>query len=223
MNEVADRLHARPSAIDAAEVPPGEIGKQIGFAISARPKEWQRVGREFRHRHCFRSGVDLIRAPVGVIDAIETQRSDASRRRQPPDDVSAVIDKALSRYDRRKLELRFLGDSAPDVGMDIHHRQDGRRRLHQVECDIEAVADKHFRISQARGARNALISKWIGSDICSRRSAPFARTGRLTIRPSLAQPRERIRRRQAQPFAAPAGRPDPGHGDCRGAIPLKAG
>jgi hypothetical protein len=44
--------------------------------------------------------------------------------------------------------------------MDIHHRQDGRRRLHKIKCDIEAVSDQHFCISQAGdGARNALISK----------------------------------------------------------------
>src|ERR1700683_2068557 len=121
MNEVADRLYPRPSAIDAAEIRPGKIREQIGFAISARPKERQRVLREGRHRHDFRSSIDLILASIGAKSALETERHYASRRGQPPHDVSAVVDKAPSRHDWRELELRFLDHAASNIGMDIHH------------------------------------------------------------------------------------------------------
>ena len=48
MNEVADRLHARPPAANGAEVRPGEIGKKVRLAISAGPKEGQRIVRQVR-------------------------------------------------------------------------------------------------------------------------------------------------------------------------------
>ena len=62
MNEVADRLHPRPAAVDAAEVRPGEIGEQFGLAITAWPKERQRVRRKIRHGEPLRGVVDLILA-----------------------------------------------------------------------------------------------------------------------------------------------------------------
>jgi hypothetical protein len=141
MNKIADRLHPRPSAANAAEIRPSEIREQLGLAISARPKERERVRRKIRHRHDLSIRIDLILASIGAKNALETERRYASRCRQSPYDVSAFIDKAFGRHDWREFELRFLGHAAPSIGVDIHHSQDGRRRLHEIERDIEAVTD----------------------------------------------------------------------------------
>src|SRR5271163_3230761 len=73
VNEVADRLHPRPAAADGAEVRPGEIGKKVRLAISARPKERQRIVGQVRRRDRFSSGVDLILPSIGAKDALKTQ------------------------------------------------------------------------------------------------------------------------------------------------------
>src|ERR1700690_3823918 len=68
MNEVADRLHPRPPAIDAAEARPGEIREQLGLAISARAEKRQRVRRKIRYGHRLRGGVESIRASIAIKD-----------------------------------------------------------------------------------------------------------------------------------------------------------
>jgi hypothetical protein len=77
-------------------------------------------------------------------DAIKTQGCYASRSRQSPDDVSVIVNKALGRHDWEKFERRLLHHAGPDLRMDIHHRQDGGRRLPNVERDIKAIANMHF-------------------------------------------------------------------------------
>jgi len=42
MDEVADRLHARPAGRAVAEVPPGNVGEQIRLAVAAAQQVDQR-------------------------------------------------------------------------------------------------------------------------------------------------------------------------------------
>lgn len=144
MYEVADRLHSRPPAMDATEIRPGEIRQKLSLAISTWPKERQRVRRKIRYGYPLRRGIDLIRASSALKDAVEMHGRHASRGRQSPDNVSMLIDEALRRQDRRKFERQLLKHAGSDLRMDVHHGQDRRRRLPNVERDIEAVTDKHF-------------------------------------------------------------------------------
>jgi hypothetical protein len=86
--------------------------------------------------------IDLVLTPIGMKDAIETQRRQTGGRSQSPDDVSAVIDEALGGHDGRKFQRRFLNHAGSEIGVNIHHRKDCRR-LREIERDIETVAYLH--------------------------------------------------------------------------------
>ena len=222
MNKIADRLHLRPTTVDGAEIAPGEIRQEVGLAISAGSKEGQRFRWEVRHWRRLRGGIDRINAPIAAKNAVETERRGAGGRRQPPHDISAIIDKAFGRHDRREFELRFLRDAASHVGVDIHQGQD-RRWLRQIERNIETVAYLHMTSPCASEPRHSReLTNQFGAAFVP--FAPrFCPERSLTAGRSRAQRREQTRRRRAPPFARPGDRPDRGHEDYRGAILPRAG
>ena len=179
MNKIANGLDARPSAADGAEVRPREIGEKVGLAISAWPKEWQRLGRQIRRRDEFGGQVGLILPTVAAKDAAKSQRHGSSGRRQASHNVSAAIDKAIGRDRRRQFELCLLGDAMATIGVDIHHGENCRR-LCKLERNIETVPNLHIEYPRREPAhQTAGTAKRLNSGLCSVGSTP--RRGRQLI------------------------------------------
>ena len=73
MDEIADRLHLRPSALDIPELAPCEIGQKVGLAISAALQERQNIKRHIVHRRDVSVHVDNVMTAIALVDAIEIE------------------------------------------------------------------------------------------------------------------------------------------------------
>ena len=82
-NEIADRLHPRPTQRRVAEQMPGCLGEVIGFAVAAARQENQRVVGQVLHRALLRRGIDRI-GHAGVVHHRAGGDPDTALRRDDP-------------------------------------------------------------------------------------------------------------------------------------------
>src|SRR5579883_3166487 len=68
MNEVADRLHARPPSGGTTEQIPCDLGQSIGLAIATAQQKHQHVSRQILHGMLTRSSIHRIRTSAVVQD-----------------------------------------------------------------------------------------------------------------------------------------------------------
>ena len=79
VDEIADRLHARPARPRVTEKVPGDLAEPVGFDIAAADEVEQRVVRQIRNRDFSRIGDDEIGKAADFDDAGIGDREFAGR------------------------------------------------------------------------------------------------------------------------------------------------
>src|ERR1700731_1415248 len=145
VDPIADRLDAGPARGGRTEELPGDVGKFVDFAVSAREKEGKRFAREI-----FKRMLDGVETLWGGFPAVFDQRFEreahvASRRENTRATVAIQIREIGERDVRFDDKFFFRAQVALPRGMNVQH-QDHRRGTGKLELDIEADLDDHKRM-----------------------------------------------------------------------------
>jgi len=137
VNEVADRLDLCPAGRDVAELPPGDIGQQIGFAITAAEQKTQRLVRKFLNRVLACVPVDLVRR-TGIGDHRVRKDTDRAGRRHHTGAAVAEIVQIPGRANRR-VEHQPVRDTKVGPATVVHgEHQHHRRRQRVIVAEFKA-------------------------------------------------------------------------------------
>ncbi len=142
MNEIADRLHTRPTRLRRAEARPRLPHQTLGLAVSAAKQEHQRVVRQFCDFVLPRRQFDRIGQTRICDQGIRGNCELAHRRHQPRAHVAERIQ--VSREGQRGPGAKLIG--LDDVGrtrrMHVEHQHHRRARDELVD-DLEADTNLH--------------------------------------------------------------------------------
>jgi len=142
MNEIADRLHARPARRCRAEAGPSRVHETIGLAVSAAQQEDQRVVRQFRDLVCARRRFDRVGQARIRDQRVRGNCELACRRHQSATEIAERIQISCHRQRGCDAKLVGLDHVARPRRVHVEH-QHHRRAPGKLIDHFEAAANLH--------------------------------------------------------------------------------
>ncbi len=199
MDEVADRLHARPARRRLAEEVPRDLRQPIGLAIAAAEQEHQCFLRQIRHGHLLRLRHDRV-GSAGIVDDDVRADARAALRR---DDARAPVAEAVAvgGHRDRRVDGQIVAPEEVGDTREVHVQvEDHRRGLRAVVDHFKADAYSHHESPLRAGAgRRDPAARWVEVDFAAARSAPDSRPAAASAHAarneSISTPRNALQRR----------------------------
>ena len=101
VDEIENRLHARPARFHVAELRPGETAELVDLAIPATPEIAQRLIRQFLHRHFAGLDIDFVHIAAVAYDRLGFEARYAGGRNQS----RAAIAERICEFAQRDIRL----------------------------------------------------------------------------------------------------------------------
>ena len=142
LDEVADRLHPRPTRRRVAEQAPSLVGETIGLAVTAAEQKQYDFRRQVPNLVLLSIQFDRVRQARVANDGVRAEAEMPAGRNEAVAPISETV--AVAGNGNRRVRYQIIRTLQFGDAREVHvQRQDHRRRLRKFEVELATEMDTH--------------------------------------------------------------------------------